>query len=225
MNRWLGISLLLTAAAVAVPLYLYSARPDLLPEQVPTHWNARGQVDASVPRARALPYLLGFPGIMAGMVLLTLVLPWLSPAQFTVDRFRGTYNYVMMLVVALMGYLQAAMLLAIVNAGWDVGRLFVGGIFLFFALLGNVIGKVQRNFWMGVRTPWTLASETVWIQTHRLTAWLWTVGGLAGLVAVLAGVPPLWALGALLVLAFVPVIYSLVLYKRLQRQGRLPTSS
>src|SRR5262245_17683179 len=101
----------------------------------------------------------------------------------------------MFLVTALFGYLHGVILLQQFKnppVRFDIGRLMVGGMFLFFALLGNVLGKVKRNFFMGVRTPWTLASETVWTRTHRLAAWLWTGGGLVGLVAVLAGAPLGW---------------------------------
>jgi uncharacterized membrane protein len=80
---------------------------------------------------------------------------------------------------------------------------------------------VQRNFWIGVRTPWTLASETVWIQTHRLTAWLWTGGGvLLSLIAFVGVTIWVWVAG-MVAICLVPVVYSLVLYKRLEKQGKL----
>jgi uncharacterized membrane protein len=100
-------------------------------------------------------------------------------------------------------------------------QMLMGGIFLFFALLGNVLGRVRRNFWMGVRTPWTLASEKVWNATHRLSAWLFLVVGLAGFVAILAGVHPFICLAVFLVVVFWPIFYSLWLYKRLERNGQL----
>jgi uncharacterized membrane protein len=102
-------------------------------------------------------------------------------------------------------------------------RFFLGGLCLFFALIGNVLGKVRRNFWMGVRTPWTLASEAVWNQTHRLAAWLFVAAGLLGFALVMV-LPPsaVWVLLAVLLpAALLPVVYSLVLYKRLEREGRL----
>jgi uncharacterized membrane protein len=100
-------------------------------------------------------------------------------------------------------------------------RWLFAGLFLTFALIGNVLGRVRRNFWMGVRTPWTLASDAVWIPTHRLAAWLFVAFGLAGFVATLLGVSLLWCLAGLAVVVLVPVAYSLVLYKRLEKQGRL----
>ena len=90
---------------------------------------------------------------------------------------------------------------------------------LFFALLGNVLGKVRRNFWIGVRTPWTLASERVWIDTHRFSARLFVAIGIAGFLAILAGAPIVTAVALLLASVLVCVVYSLVHSKRLERRG------
>ena len=222
MNRWLCVSVVLAGAAWAASLVAWYGFYDRLPAQVPVHWGPSGQPDKFVPRPDALPYLLLMPGVMTGLALLTPVLPWLSPRHFEVDRFRGTYNYLMALVQALLAYLHGTILAATFGAPFHIGTLMMGGMFLFFALMGNVLGKVRRNFFVGVRTPWTLASEVVWVRTHRLTAWVWVAGGTVGFLAILAGVPPLLTLIVLLpVLVLYPVVYSLVLYKRLQREGKL----
>jgi uncharacterized membrane protein len=225
MNRWFVLSIVLTVAAFAGSLYAYFGLFDRLPEKVPTHWDIHGLPDKWVPREDTLVNFLLVPGVMAFMLLLTLVLPWLSPKPFEVERSGATYYHLMMLVVALFGWMNFTILLASFGTPVDSIRLMIGGLFLFFALIGNLLGKVQRNFWMGVRTPWTLASETVWIRTHRLTGWLWVPGGIVGAVAVFAGVPLLWAFVWIIVISLVPVVYSLVLYKRLERQGKLPEPS
>jgi uncharacterized membrane protein len=221
MKRWLLLALLLTAAAVAASLYVYLGLYDRLPQRLPTHWNIRGQADGWVDRGDALFALLAVPAVMALMTLLGLVLPWLSPRQFDVERFRPTYEYVMLLVVALFGYVHLALLMGYVNHDVNVGRLLAGGFCVFFAFLGNVMGKIRRNFWMGVRTPWTLASEAVWVGTHRLAAWVWTAGAVACAVAVLLGAPLVWCFAGLIIVLLVPAVYSLVLYKRLEKQGKL----
>ena len=82
-----------------------------------------------------------------------------------------------------------------------------------------MLGKVKRNFWLGVRTPWTLASDRVWYSTHRLAGKTMVTGGLVVLAAALAGLPPYVSTAALLAGALVPVVYSLVYYKRLERTG------
>lgn len=206
--------LLLIVAAVAYSLVVYPS----LPDRVPTHWNFRGEIDgwSSPPLAAFL-----MPGTMAGLFGLLFILPWLSPRNFTVDTFRETYNYVMVIVTALMGYMHVIILQAGLHQKIDVSKALVGGLMLFFALIGNVLGKVRRNFWMGVRTPWTLASETVWIATHRFAARLFVGGGLLGALAAWLGVPLSACFVLLMVVAFAPAIHSLILYKRLERGGRL----
>jgi uncharacterized membrane protein len=223
MNRWLLYDIALTLAALGVSLYLVFVRPDLLPDKVPIHWGIEGKADDFVGRDHIAPYFLIIPGVMAGFVLLSLALPWLSPQQFSIDRFRSTYNFLMALLLTLFGYIHGIILAASMELGIDMTKALLGGMFLFFALLGNMLGKVQRNFFVGIRTPWTLADETVWIRTHRIAAWIWTVGSLLGFAAVMAGLTLLWAVGVILVMALFPLVYSLVLYKHLQKHGRLST--
>jgi uncharacterized membrane protein len=212
------VTALALGASAYVSVFLY----DRLPEQVPVHWNAAGQADGFVAKENSFLTFYVMPLAMVGVVGLTLLLPWLSPKHFEIDRFRGTYGYIMFLVTALLGYLHLAILLGSVwGTPLDVTRLVLGGILLFLALIGNVLGKVRRNFWVGVRTPWTLASDAVWEATHRLAAWLMVAGGLLGLVALLLGVPFWWCFVLVMVFVLIPVPYSLILYKRLQRQGKL----
>jgi uncharacterized membrane protein len=223
MTRWITVSALLALAAFAGAWYVYRFQYDNLLDPVPVHWDAHLRPDAWVAKDEFWKYLLILPCVMAGWVLLTLALPWLSPKPFDVDRFRTTYAYVMALAQLLFGYLSVVVFLAGLKSmqPFRFGEYLCGGLFLFFALIGNVTGRLRRNFWMGVRTPWTLANETVWIQTHRFTAWLWTGFGLAGFMTVLLGVPLLIPLCLVVVIAFVPIVYSFVVYRRLERQGRL----
>jgi uncharacterized membrane protein len=221
MKAWLLISLALTAAAVAAALCAWNGVFGELPDPTPVHFNIRGEADSWVPRDRVLPYLLLPPGVMAVMILLGLVLPWLSPRKFDVESFRPTFEYVMLLMVCLFGYIHLSLLITYLRPDLGGIRLMVGGLILFFAFLGNVMGKVRRNFWMGVRTPWTLASDTVWNRTHRMTAWIWTPGSLILGIAILAGLPLEWSLVPFFLMILFPVPYSLYLYKKLEKQGQL----
>ena len=91
----------------------------------------------------------------------------------------------------------------------------ISAFFLFFALVGNLMGKIKRNFYVGIRTPWTLADERVWTQTHRLAAHRWFVCGLIGGILTLAGVPMGVMIAYFVTMALVPVVMSFVIYKRL----------
>ena len=97
----------------------------------------------------------------------------------------------------------------------------IAGIFLFIALLGNVMGKVRKNFYIGFRVPWTLASDRVWNDTHRLAAWVMVAAGAIGFVLVIAGVSPIVAIGLLIGSMLIPVVYSFIHYKSLERRGAL----
>jgi uncharacterized membrane protein len=203
----------LTALAFGASFYLYAA----LPERIPIHWNIRGQIDGYGDKSWAVFALPGGMGLMIGLFAL---LPWLSPKPFEVDSFRQTYLFIMVLVVALFGYIHALSLIAASGRAIDFSRALLGGLFLFFALLGNVMGKVKRNFYVGIRVPWTLANDRVWNDTHRLAAWLWVACGLIGFVIAMAGFPVL-AFAPLAVAVVVPIVHSFLLYRRLDRRGEV----
>ncbi|MFO0880657.1 MAG: SdpI family protein [Gemmataceae bacterium] len=221
MKAWLLTSLLLMGLAVAGSLVVWNHREAWLPELVPTHWGPSGKPDAFTPRDGMLFPLLLVPGLMLLMIGIALVIPWLSPIRFRIEPFRPTYDFIMALIVAMFAYLHFVILAGYTQTLVQVDRWITCGMLLFIAALGNVMGKVKRNFYVGIRTPWTLASDLVWDRTHRLGAWMFVGGGLVGCLLVLVGVWPLLALGVFGVAAIVPVIYSLVLYKQLERQGRL----
>ncbi len=84
--------------------------------------------------------------------------------------------------------------------------------------MGNVMGKVRRNFYIGFRVPWTLASDRVWNDTHRLAAWVMVAAGSIGFVLVIAGVSPGVAIGLLIVAMLIPAVYSFIHYKSLERR-------
>jgi uncharacterized membrane protein len=158
---------------------------------------------------------------MAGIVLLTRLLPWLSPKAFEVESFRSTYIQIMLMTVAVWAYIDGVMLWAGVGHGVNEGRAVLGGVCLLFALMGNVMGKIRRNFYIGVRTPWALANERVWNATHRLAAKTFVLGGLAGLALIAMGLNGWPPFAVLMAGALVPAVYSLIFSKQLQRRGEL----
>jgi len=212
-NYFLAGGLMVVAVLVAT-LILYPH----LPERVPSHWDIHGQVNAYSSKWTMLVIT---PAIMAGLMLLFATLPWLSPRHFDVGAFRSTYLYIMLVLLSLTAYVQALMLSTGLARPVDISRALVGGICLMLALLGNVLGKVQRNFYIGIRTPWTIANERVWNATHRFGAKTLVVGGLLGFVLTLAGTAFWIAFAIIMAAALIPAVYSLVYYKRLERRGEV----
>jgi len=207
-----GILLAVVALAASVVLYPH------LPSQVAIHWNIHGNVDGYGDKSYAA-FLV--PGLMAILLILFRLLPWLSPRHFEIETTRPTYLYVMVVLLALFAYLHALILLASLARPMDVSRSLVGGFFLFFALVGNVLGKIPRNFYVGVRTPWTIADARVWHATHRLAAKLFVAAGALGFLAVLVTGWITTAFVLLMAAILAPVVYSLFYYKRLQVRGEV----
>jgi uncharacterized membrane protein len=215
---WIAAVLLVAGAAGASAL-VYRFMPD----QIPIHWNIRGEVDGYGAKQWALFML---PAIMLAMVVLFYFLPALSPKHFEVDTFRSTYLYIMLVVTAMFFAMHALILfaswkIAVRGGTFDLGRPLVAGTFLFFALLGNVLGKVRKNFYIGVRVPWTLASDRVWNDTHRVAAWVMVGAGVCGFLITVSGVSLVIPIVLLLAAGLIPVVYSFIHYKVLERRGAL----
>ncbi|HEU4776505.1 MAG TPA: SdpI family protein [Telluria sp.] len=210
----LALCILMMAAAVAATLWFYPA----LPAQVPTHWNIDGKVDNVGPRW--IVWLLG-PGLMLFMFLLAYLLPRISPKRFEIAPFKPTFEYFIVVLVAVTGYFYAVTLASMVGSAISMQHAIPAGVFVLLILLGNPMGKVQPNFYVGIRTPWSLASPRVWRATHRLAGQLMVASGLLGLLAIACGAPFAVLMTVGVLWALVAVLYSLLHYKRLQRAGML----
>ncbi len=213
-SRYFLISVLLMAAATVATLIVYPS----LPGHIATHWDINNRPNGYSPKA--LLFLIG-PGWMALVMGIMYCLPWLSPKRFEVDTFRSTYLYIMLLIVAMQAYVYAIILWAGTGHEVNVGRAILGGLSLLFILMGNVMGKIRRNFYIGVRTPWALADDRVWNATHRFAAKTFVVGGIAGLLLAALGVGGWVQLIPLLCVVLLPVAYSLMLYKQMEKRGEL----
>ncbi len=208
---WVGIvGTLIVAGATALVL------PGL-PEQVPTHWNIKGQIDAYGPKST----LWLMPGVMLGMVGLFAIMPLISPKPFDLgEGSQAVLRQMMLTTAGMMAYIQMVVVLGASGTRLPIDRVLIAGLCLFLALIGNLMGKIKRNLYMGIRTPWTIANDRVWADTHRLGAWLFVGGGLLG-VLIASVLPPILAVLPIFAAAIVPVVYSYVLYKRLERRGEI----
>ena len=208
-SRWFG--LVIAAVAVAVSLWAYPQ----LPPTVATHWNVRGVADGFSSRLVAVSIM---PLVIIVMTGLFNVLPKLDPRRANYTKFIGTYwliaNAVILFILIGHGMIVAT------GLGYPVkiGRAMPIGVGLLFIVLGNYLTRVEPNWFIGIRTPWTLSSDTVWRKTHRTGGWLMVLGGLAvtgsAFLPQSAFLPLL--IGAVLVMAVIPIVQSYVLWKREQ---------
>src|SRR5262245_47915241 len=212
MKMSMILVLLLAGAALAASIILYPS----LPERLPTHWSLQGEPDRWSGKVFGS---LVLPGLIALPLLFILIGDWVSPERFKIGAFRWSFNYLMVILAALLAYMHAMTLAPRLQPERRYGRWILGGIFLFLAWVGNLLGKTRRNFWIGVRTPWALASDAVWIGTHRLAGRVFMAVGFLGALAATLGVSPYWCFAGLMASVLIPVLYSFWLSKKLEKQG------
>jgi uncharacterized membrane protein len=184
-----------------------------LPAQIPTHWNLQGEVDG---HGNKFVGLLLLPLTVLGVYFLTMLLPLFDPGGANYRNFAKTYNVLRLGFVAFMAMLYTATVAA--AFGWHVditSVAFLGTAVLFF-VIGNVMGKIRPNWFVGVRTPWTLSSKRSWDKTHRLAGWLFLLMG-AGF-AIVAFVHNTWTFAVMATFDAVClvwiVVYSYLVYRR-----------
>ena len=183
-----------------------------LPDQIPTHWNLQGQVDG---HGNKFVGLLLLPLTVFGLYFLMMLLPLFDPGRANYRNFAKTYNVLRVVLVAFMAMLYAATVAAAFGRHVDITSVaFLGTAVLFF-IIGNVMGKIRPNWFVGVRTPWTLSSKLSWDKTHRLAGWLFLLMGAA--FAVVAFVHNTWAFAAMLIFDAIClvwiVVYSYLVYR------------
>ena len=208
-RRWLGPVLLVLMLVVAIWAY------PRLPERIPTHWNLEGEVDGWSAR-----WMVFFPPVM-GMLMLVLmpVLRRIDPRRANYDRFEPTFWLVINVIIAFM-FVPHLMTIG-AALGWPLpatDRVLVGAVGVLFILLGNYMPRVKSNWWMGIRTPWTLSSEGVWRSTHRLGGRMFVTGGVVMILSLaLTPVARVAALITAVVLsALVPAVWSYMAWRREQ---------
>ena len=209
---------------IALQVIVSVATYPFLPAIVPSHWDAAGQVNGYTPRW--LNAIL-WPGISIGIYLLIHVLNTVSP-RLSNQGQRANKNIINLLLVGILLFMlivQLATTAIILGFPVDITVVISVALSLLFIFLGNFMGKLRRNFWGGIRTPWTLTNETVWERTHRLAGWLFVGGGILGLVvSFIPGVRLYGIIVIVLAASFIPVIYSYFVYQRVVVQGKQPLS-
>jgi len=202
-------------ALLVLSFYFYPG----LPDTVASHFNSRGVPDGYMPKPQ---FFLLFGGLIAGLYLLLTFIPLIDPfwrkiqpryGIFLMMRDLAMLFFLFMFVLAIVGARTGALPVQALNIGFG----------LLFVLLGNWLPKLPRNFFFGIRTPWTLASEEVWKKSHILGGWLFVAGGIALIILSLFGANPVIALTVTLtpVVLVGAIIYPFALYKKLQKEGRM----
>ncbi len=206
-RKWAGALLLAGMWAFALAVF------GRLPAEVPVHFELSGKPDDWMPR---FPGAFLLPAVSTGVWLLVLFQGRLDPRAADVERSTSTRMLIVEIVLVFMAFMEVATLgLAL---GWpvDMGRVVWPAVGALLVLVGNHLPRVRPNWFVGVRTPWTLSSDAVWRATHRVAGWAFVAAGVAFAgAALLPERSRPWVAGISLALAAgVPTVYSYLHWKR-----------
>lgn len=209
------LSLILIGAAFVFGLIVY---PDL-PARVPSHWNVYGEVDGYT--SKTFGAFFG-PALALGIYLLMMALPKIDPRKENYHKFTRAYTITRDVLVLLMLYIYLIAILAALGYVTDVGLFIRLGLGIMFMIMGNYLTQVKHNFFFGLRTPWTLANEQVFVKTHRLGGKLFVAAGIITLLTLFLTGKYAFVItvGSLLLAALIPAVYSYFLYQQ-ERKSKI----
>jgi len=215
MRKW--IPLLIVAIAVVASAVVYSQ----LPDRMPTHWGAHGQVNGWSARAWGAFVI---PVVLLGLAGLMRVLPRIDPRGANYAKFAGTFEGVFISIMLFMLAMHFVILASALGYPVAIERWVPVGIGALFIVIGNLLPRARPNWFLGIRTPWTLSSDRVWEKTHRLAGYVFViVGVLMAVIGVIGSdlVMP-WLGGLIGFAALGLVVYS---YVEWRREGGAPGPS
>jgi uncharacterized membrane protein len=194
--------LALVAAMWAAGLIVWPSAPS----QIPVHWSVGGEVDRYGGKFEGL---LGLPLLALAIYLLMRFLPRVDPARANYARFGGAYTAIRAGILLFMGAIYALVLAWALMLPIDVSRAVPIAMGALFVLFGSVLGQVKPNWFVGIRTPWTLSSTQAWRRTHRLGGWTFIA---LGVLFAATGVFKLGSFAYVLFGAMITAVAGLVAY-------------
>ncbi|MDP9280347.1 MAG: SdpI family protein [Gemmatimonadota bacterium] len=216
MRKW--IPLLIVAAAFLASAVVYPR----LPERMPTHWELSPHPPGSLPTPNGWSDRMwgawALPSFLLGMWALVRILPKIDPRGSNYAKFGGAFEVIIGSIMLFTLALHIVVLGASLGYPMQMQRIIPIGVGVLLVIIGNLLPRTRSNWFLGIRTPWTLSSDRVWEKTHRLGGRLFVAGGILIIIAGLLWVQ--WAdkilFAVMTVVAFSVLIYSYLEWKREQ---------
>lgn len=196
-----------------VPFIFIAIFWDRFPDQIATHFDMNGKPNGWSDKSTGL-FLMS--GLNVGMYFLFLVLPKIDPKKAKFALFMDKYQIIRLVLHTFFTFIFFITTLPALGLNFNNALWVLYGVLVLFLLLGNYMGNVRHNYFVGVRTPWTLANEEVWTKTHRLTAKLWVYATLVMMVVLpFVPNPEIIFLPYVILISVIPIVYSYVIFKKI----------
>lgn len=197
-----------------LPVIITFAVYGKLPENIPMHWNIHGEIDSWSPK---FPWAFAIPFVGILIAFMMWGLPKFDPKKENYEKFKPQYLIIKLLMVVFFAIIQIVILSISMGASSlrvdTISKLLLGILFIVF---GNLMPKLKHNYFVGIKTPWTIASEAVWARTHRHGGIIWFITGF--LLTILSFIPGSVSdriyFFLIIIVAVEPTIYSYLQYAR-----------
>lgn len=207
-NKW---KILLSTLATLIPMILGVILWNKLPDPMPIHWNAMGEVDGWASKAVAV---FGMPAILAALNLVCHIAT--GSDKKNKNQSKKVVSIIFWLVPIIANVTCTMVYLTAMNIEVNTLNIAAALLGIVFAIIGNYMPKCKLNYTIGIKIVWTLESEVNWLATHRVAGRVWLGGGI--IIALSALLPTnilVWVvLPVLVLMAAIPLIYSYVFFRR-----------
>ena len=193
---------------IAIPFVYYALVYPKLPAQIPIHFDIHGTPDNYAPKAS---YWWLIAATTLGMYALLLIIPLIDPKR-KIRLMGNKYFMIKLLLVLLMSLMTIFSIYVASKPQIEIKFILALLLGVMILIIGNYMPSFKPNYFIGIRTPWTLESEEIWRKTHRLGGWLWAITGLVIIVLSLMKVSLTVSIILLILAGLVPVLYSFILY-------------
>jgi len=187
-----------------------------LPKSVPLHFGIDGHPDKYGSKSEMVWFITFFSAVPAGIYFLLKYLPKIDPKK-TVAYSSETFHKISILLVIFFAALEIFIIKASLVGSFSINKFLFPVMGLFFAYLGNLMHSIKSNYFVGIRTPWTLENEDNWRATHRLGGKIWFAGGIC-LTLLTLFLDNKYAIVAFIsitvIIAVIPIAYSFIYFKK-----------
>ena len=201
---------------VLIPFVYLAYIWSFLPEIVPIHWNYKGEIDDWGNKSS----LIFITFLLSGLTyILFTVIPFIDPKK-RIQAMGNKYHNLKFLMVLFMSALAVFIIYSVKEQSITNPSFIYLAMGLLFILLGNYMKTIKANYFIGIRTPWTLEYESIWKSTHKLAGKIWFVGGLAIVISSLTTSKDfngIFFISAITLLAIIPVVYSYMEYRKVKK--------
>lgn len=210
MKRTINRTMIITSIVCLIPFFISSIFYNALPDKVATNFDFNG-----IPNGYSSKMFAAF-GLPAIMLIINIILNFFidnDPRKANVSKTIKTISKWIIPIMSII--MQSVTMIYAVGKNINISMFVSILIGIMIMVLGNYLPKCKQNYTVGVKTPWTLNNEEVWNKTHKMSGYLWVIGG--GIITISSFIQIKYiTLFVFVIIGFVPIIYSYVLFKKLK---------